>query len=166
MTATQYQNVINYFNVKKSRKIFLIVISKVLPILNAIMYLSALGYLYISNNQKLYKAVIIPLIVFVFVTVIRKILNYKRPYDELDFIPFFENVKKDKGKSFPSRHTASAFVIAMSLFYINMYVGIIGFITAVLIGISRILIGVHYPKDVIVAFFVSVIISIFGFYII
>lgn len=166
MTATQYQNVINYFNVKKSRKIFLIVISKVLPILNAIMYLSALGYLYISNNQKLYKAVIIPLIVFVFVTVIRKILNYKRPYDELDFIPFFENVKKDKGKSFPSRHTASAFVIAMSLFYINMYVGIIGFITAVLIGISRVLIGVHYPKDVIVAFFVSVIISIFGFYII
>ncbi|MDO8489917.1 MAG: phosphatase PAP2 family protein [bacterium] len=51
-------------------------------------------------------------------------------------------------KSFPSDHTAAAFAIALSIFFVNRTAGIIAFAVAFLIGISRVFVGVHYPLDV------------------
>jgi len=50
--------------------------------------------------------------------------------------------------SFPSGHTAAAFVFAMLLarFYPSLMLP--GFVLALLIGSSRVLLGVHYPSDI------------------
>lgn len=50
--------------------------------------------------------------------------------------------------SFPSGHTSLAFAIAIILFLKNKKVGTIALITALFIGIGRILMGVHWPFDV------------------
>ena len=52
--------------------------------------------------------------------------------------------------SFPSSHTYIAFAIATSVFlYGHKRLGTLLFIIAILVAISRIGIGVHYPSDVI-----------------
>ena len=50
--------------------------------------------------------------------------------------------------SFPSGHTSLAFAIATILFLKNKKAGAIALITALFIGIGRILMGVHWPFDV------------------
>lgn len=164
MTLNQYKSVIKYFKMNKYRSLFLLVISKIFPYINAFLYIFLLIILFFLKSNMIYKVIFVPAFVFIFVSIFRKILNKPRPYDELNFNPFFNNVKRNKGKSFPSRHTASAFIISFAMLYVNIYLGIVGFILSIFIALSRIFIGVHYPKDVICAFLISAIFGFIGFY--
>lgn len=58
--------------------------------------------------------------------------------------------------SFPSGHTLVSFALALPLFYYNKKLGIIATIIAVLVGFSRVFVGVHYPSDVLGGFLVAV----------
>jgi len=51
--------------------------------------------------------------------------------------------------SFPSGHTATAFALATAIAYLWPKSGIPMFFFAILIGISRLAIGAHYPSDVV-----------------
>lgn len=53
------------------------------------------------------------------------------------------------GGSFPSNHTAAAFAIAVSVALHHRRFGLVLLVLASLIGLSRILGGVHYPADVV-----------------
>ena len=86
-----------------------------------------------------------PLIAFITVTILRKLINRKRPYEYMNITPL---VSHKKGQSFPSRHTLSAMIIALVTLDIHMTLGIIMIILASLIGICRILAGVHHISDV------------------
>lgn len=50
--------------------------------------------------------------------------------------------------SFPSGHTTTAFALAMAITYLWPRSGIVMWIFAILIGISRLAIGAHYPSDI------------------
>lgn len=50
--------------------------------------------------------------------------------------------------SFPSGHTAAAFLFATLIAVFYPFFAICGFIFAVLVGMSRVLLGVHYPTDI------------------
>lgn len=52
--------------------------------------------------------------------------------------------------SFPSGHSANAFALAMTLYFYDKRIGIPALIFAVIIGISRIFVGAHWPSDVLV----------------
>jgi undecaprenyl-diphosphatase len=58
--------------------------------------------------------------------------------------------------SFPSGHAAIVFAIAMAIFYFNKKWGIVAFIVAILVGFSRIWIGVHYPIDILAGALVGI----------
>jgi undecaprenyl-diphosphatase len=66
---------------------------------------------------------------------LKRILNVTRPNGE----PF----------SFPSGHTTVFFAIAMAVFYFNKKWGIIAFVVAILVGLSRVYTGVHWPLDIV-----------------
>lgn len=68
-----------------------------------------------------------------------------RPYDALDIAIVIERLKDF---SFPSGHTAAAFSAAVILLAMNQKLGIVMVIFAVLMGLSRIYLMVHYPSDV------------------
>jgi undecaprenyl-diphosphatase len=58
--------------------------------------------------------------------------------------------------SFPSGHATAAFALAMCIFLYNRKSGILAFLMAFLISISRVFCGVHYPIDVITGAFIGV----------
>ena len=159
----QYSKIKSFITAKKSRLYILKFIYKILPIFVFIAYPTLLVYLIVTHDNRLLECITVPLGVFVTVTLIRKFINFNRPYEKLDIEPLIH--KSTKGKSFPSRHTASAAVIAMTIFYINIPLGAVFLAVALLIGLSRICAGVHFPRDVAAGYLYSVIMSVLFFYI-
>ena len=50
--------------------------------------------------------------------------------------------------SFPSAHTAFAFATAVFVYHYSRRAGLLAILLAVLVGVSRIFVGVHFPIDV------------------
>lgn len=109
------------------------------------------------------KVITVPLTVFIVVTVLRYCIDCKRPYTKYPIHPL---VVKDKtGESMPSRHMVSITIIAMVWLYICIPVGIILWILSIVMGTVRVLTGVHFPRDIIVAAIVSIILGYIGLWI-
>lgn len=117
-------------------------------------FITAACYLFITAGciwgrlwQELIIYLAIPGISFVAVSIFRKCYNAKRPYEIYDFKPL---IPKDTiGKSFPSRHVFSIFVIGTTLLYHYMFTGVLILYMGCLLAAIRVITGVHFPKDVI-----------------
>lgn len=77
---------------------------------------------------------------------------------------FFENVKPlffYKGMdSFPSGHAMFFGALAMSLYFIHKRIGFIYFIVALIIGLSRVISGIHFPIDILFGYIFGIIIAL------
>lgn len=83
---------------------------------------------------------------FLAVTVIRKAINAPRPYEIYDF--YGEAPKKKRGHSFPSRHAYSAFAIGTFLCFESPLLGGILLLFALGMCTARVLLGIHFIRDV------------------
>jgi len=88
--------------------------------------------------------------------VLKNILRINRPFITEGIVPLV----KETDFSFPSGHMAVFTAIAISMFFIDRRAGLVFFIIAILIGLSRIVIGVHYPVDLVGGFVVGLLISL------
>ena len=122
-----------------------------------VMYPLLLIYLFMTHNHFLIEATIKPLIVFATVTLFRKVIDRPRPYDTYPIEPIEPH---KKGKSFPSRHSASAFIIAFMFCQLNVYLGILTIVFACFVALSRLLGNLHYLSDIIAAIVYAFIIAI------
>ncbi len=77
-----------------------------------------------------------------------------RPFVEGNFLPLVSHIPNN---GFPSEHALLVFTLALSVYYVNKKVGILLLILGVLVGVGRILTGVHHILDILG----SIIISIF-----
>lgn len=91
---------------------------------------------------------------------IKDIFKMKRPIGEEGIRTLREQTAT--GYSFPSGHTqsASSFYGSMAIYLKNRVMYIIATIMIILIGFSRLYLGVHYPKDVIVGGILGVLTSL------
>ena len=161
INRNNYIKLINFFNSHKIFKDMLKIIYKFFPLIIFISYPILLVYIFFADKLLCLKIFLVPLFVFLLVTVLRKIINEQRPYVKYGVSSLFG--KNKTGESMPSRHTASAFVIAMAFMRCNVVLGIIMLVTATLIVLSRILAGVHYIRDVAVGILISLVFSVFMF---
>lgn len=84
-----------------------------------------------------------------------------RPYDA--FALLTPLVAKPIDYSFPSGHTGSSFAAACAMYRsLPKWAGISLLLLAVLIGLSRLYVGVHYPTDVFVGMITGVICGFLG----
>ena len=92
----------------------------------------------------------VPAVCLFLVTVLRYAVNRPRPYSEqgAGITPLHN--KKTQDKSFPSRHTASAFVIAVALLPHAVWLGVPLLVLACMLAFTRFALGLHYPSDLIV----------------
>lgn len=76
--------------------------------------------------------------------VLKLIFQIERPFIELSLTPLFY----ETGYSFPSEHMAFLSAFSLVFYKINRKIGIVLFVFTLLVGISRMVIGVHYTLDV------------------
>jgi membrane-associated phospholipid phosphatase len=119
--------------------------------------------LYLGRNPFLMRAVAVPAVSFVAVTVFRRIYNAPRPYEKFGIPPVID--KDTSGRSFPSRHVFSVFIIAVTVFYSHPGPGIILGAVGCLLGAIRVVGGVHEPRDVVAGALIGIAAGVLGFYI-
>ena len=140
---------------------FLIVLGKVCEY-SIILYFAAQLILHMVFMQH-FRALTVGLIAafgFGFVTVMRKLIPAKRPYEVLDFTE--TPPREKKGESFPSRHAYSAVVIAILSHALTPWCIIALIPLALGVCIPRAIVGIHYPKDIIVGALIGILFGVFG----
>lgn len=138
-------------------------IYKFLPFVLFVAYPIMIIYLLIVWDLRFIRVITIPAFTFLAVTVMRILINRPRPYERYSFTPVFP--KDTKGKSFPSRHTASAFIISYAFLYICPVLGVVSMVISAFLSFLRPVVGVHYVSDVLGGFLVSSLLGIVFFFI-
>lgn len=158
MNLSQY-----YINHPTQKKIVLF-LSKFCVYLTIVSYLGTLAYLFMLQDIiDFVPTFLCPLSSFIIVEIIRHFYSRQRPFEVMNFEPL---IKHETGKSFPSKHATSALVIALALFTLFPTFGIIMIINALIVGLTRILSGIHYPSDVLGGYLLACICHYVGRFII
>ena len=117
-----------------------------------------------AHDRDLPRTVLTCGISFLAVSLFRRFYNAPRPYEKDGVTPLIE--KKTAGRSFPSRHVFSAFVIAVSVLFFRPFYGIALLCLGVLLAYLRTALKVHYVKDVVAGALCGIASGIIGFWLI
>ena len=126
--------------------------NRFMTVVMPMIYLTLLATTYLQEGlgKQVLIYVFIPASGFVILSFLRKKINAPRPYEEWDIKPLLD--RDSPGQSMPSRHVFSATIISMACLHASLSVGVILLVLSALLGIVRVLGGVHYPKDVVVGY--------------
>ncbi len=84
------------------------------------------------------------IISWLFAHTLKSIFMIDRPFMSQSIIP----VVREVGYSFPSEHVAVFTGLTLALYFLNKKAGIVLGIFTLFIGVSRVVLGVHYPIDI------------------
>ena len=126
--------------------------NRFMTVIMPMIYLTLLATTYLQEGlgKQVLIYVFIPASGFVILSFLRKKINAPRPYEEWTIKPLLD--RDSPGQSMPSRHVFSATIISMACLHASLSVGVILLVLSALLGLVRVLGGVHFPKDVLVGY--------------
>ncbi len=122
------------------------------------LILLLLNFLFLKNKKK-YSTMILEaffsaiLARLVITNIIRTIYYRPRPFIEHQVNLLLEHSAEG---SFPSGHAAFFFALSAIVYFFNKKAGIFFLIISFLMGIARVFVGIHYPRDILAGIFVGV----------
>ena len=126
--------------------------NRLMTVVMPIVYLILLVITYLQEGlgKQVWIYLFIPASGFVILSFLRKKINAPRPYEVWEIVPLLD--RDSPGQSMPSRHVFSATIISMACMHASLSVGVILLLLSAILGLVRVLGGVHYPKDVLVGY--------------
>ena len=98
------------------------------------------------------------IIAWVIATILKAIISTPRPFIVFENIkPLFLHGGLD---SFPSGHAMFFGALAMSLYFVHKRIGTFYIIIALIVGLARIIAGIHFPVDIFFGYIFGIIIAI------
>jgi undecaprenyl-diphosphatase len=112
-----------------------------------------------ESNQKLafYSLLSASVALLIAILIISPEVNHSRPFVEHQVNQLIPHAADG---SFPSDHATMAFSIAFSVLLVKRRLGVIMLALAVLTGIARVYVGVHYPGDIVGSMVLSLLVSV------
>lgn len=164
MNKQNYIKLMNYLYEHKALRKTMVAVERIIEISVVLAYFASLIYcLYTSAGKALLSAVTCIAALYL-CTMLRVVCDKRRPYEVYETLPAID--KSTKGKSFPSRHLTSIAVIGVSLLSLNIPLGILFLFLTLLMGALRVLLGVHFIKDVAVGAAIGIIIGVIGMFVV
>lgn len=160
MNAEQYEALSRPFRAHPAALRVLKDVNDGLKYLCYVLYPVLLVLLALHEPAELLRAILTPAVLFVGLSAFRRLYDAPRPYEALEIDPLIH--KSTKGRSFPSRHIFSIFMIAMCWLAYCVPMGVFLLICGVFMAAIRVIGGVHYPKDVITGALVAILGGIMG----
>lgn len=145
MTQQQYERISAPFR-RPARQKMLIWLNRLITGCVYAAYILLCAILAVRLDLRLIPVVAIPAVPFVLLSFYRKTVNAPRPYEALNIVPLLKPHRQ--GKSFPSRHVFSAFVIATTLAGFWPPLGLVIAVLGALLMAIRVIGGIHFPRDV------------------
>ena len=137
---------------------------RVITLIVAMSYMLLLIQAFRRGGAGLIPMIVVPGVSFVLVSLFRRVYDAKRPYEVYGISPV---LKKDTcGRSFPSRHVFSIFVIGMTFYVQDQRAGAVILALGFILAAIRVLGGVHFIRDVVAGAATGVISGLIGFYVI
>ena len=125
-----------------------------------IIFATAMVFYGISDWRIPVKLAVVTGAPFIIVTLFRRLLNFPRPYE---VFAFYEHApRRKRGQSFPSRHVFSIFVIGASLCFVNVRLGLALMLVGLTLAVSRVLLGIHFIRDVVAGGLIGVVSGVIG----
>jgi membrane-associated phospholipid phosphatase len=148
----------------KKTALSLKIISHASSLISVVVYAVLVIYSYLSAPMEAVRMLIAAGVPFVLVSIVRKLVNAPRPYEIYEF---YESHPKEKaGESFPSRHVFSAFIIAALSYTLSLPLAIALAVIGIALAVSRVLLGMHFIRDVITGCVLGIASGILGILII
>ena len=115
------------------------------------LFAFAAAFVFYIQSQKLfaYELAVGNITLWLIVELMKTFFHRNRPYSSLKRIRVIG--AKERGTSFPSGHTSQAFFMASIVshyFNLNQEMKLLLYIIALCVGITRIYVGMHFPRDV------------------
>lgn len=126
-----------------------------------IAYPVQLMILAFTRDERFLRVLLVPLVSFIIVTIFRKACNARRPYEVWDAPPLIS--KDTRGNSFPSRHVFSVFMIAMATSHVCLPAAIAMIAAGVFLAAARVLLRVHFVRDVVAGALIGIGLGLLGF---
>lgn len=138
--------------------------NRLVTLLMPLLYFYVLwaAYLKASKTWIVLAYLLVPATGFIVLSVIRKRMNWPRPYELGTFPPLLN--REGKGSSMPSRHVFSVAIISTVAWGVHPLLSVLGLSLALLLAGVRVLAGVHFVRDVVVGFLSAILWGFFWFY--
>ena len=109
----------------------------------------ALILFFAGNHLQAYELILGTITLWLVVELVKALVHRGRPFIRLSQARIVGN--RARGRSFPSGHTSQAFFMATLMaayFHAGVWAVCLLYATALVVGITRIYVGAHYPRDV------------------
>ncbi len=160
MKKSQYLNLMAWSRQTPRRAFFLEMLCRLLPAAIALTYIVTAIWLLVIRADEFVRFLAVPAATLAVVTLMRYLFNRPRPYEKWkNAAPLLRSHRR--GNSFPSRHAASALVLALAGFTVSPVMGSILLVLSLGVGLSRVVSGLHFVGDVVAGYLTALVCGIF-----
>jgi undecaprenyl-diphosphatase len=111
---------------------------------------------FMQKKKEILSAFFTGVLAYIFSLVLKIFIHTPRPFNTS---PFIRSLFYESGYSFPSGHATFFMALAVSIFFFHKKAGYWFMSFAFLIGIARIIAGVHFPIDILGGFALGALIA-------